>query len=218
VSMPAVSFDDERFVDPDDVKMPERPVHRQAVDLVALAATQLLGSESRVFRDMNWYPADGGGAVAPDVMVLPADAVEAWPRSYRQDRTGGPPARVAVEVPSDTDTFVSLRAKARRYQRLGTVTYVVTVDDGELDVLRLGIEDREFAPWAGQPIPELGGLRLDFDDGDLVATLPDGTTGRSDSDLVEQVREAEETARRKIEALTAQLEALGVEPADPDPA
>lgn len=211
MSMPAVSFDDERFVDPDDVKMPERPVHRQAVDLIALAATQLLGPQSRVFRDMNWYPADGGGAVAPDVMVLPADALEAWPRSYRQDRTGGPPASVAVEIPSDTDTFVSLRAKAHRYQRLGTVTYVVTVDDGELDVLRLGIEDREFGPWTGQPIPELGGLRLHFEDGVLVATLPDGTTGRSDSDLVDQ-------ARRRVEALTAQLEALGVEPADPDPA
>lgn len=221
MSMPAVSFDDERSfsrrnVDPDDLKVPERAVHRQAIDLIALAATQLLGPDVRIFRDMNWYPDDDRGAVAPDLMVVPAGAIEALPRSYRQDRTGGPPPEVVVEIPSETDTFVSLRTKARRYQRLGTTVYVVIVDDGELDVLRLGVDDREFGPWAGEAIPELGGLRLHFEGETLTATLPDGTEATSDADLVAQARRAEDAARREVEAMRARLRALGVEPPEQD--
>ncbi len=220
MSMPAVSFGDDPFVAADDLKMPERAAHRQAVDLIALAATQLLGPGARIFRDLNWYPDDERGPVAPDVMVVPAEAVEPRPRSYRQDRRGGPPPDVVVEIPSETDSFVSLRTKARRYQRLGTTLYVVTVDDGDVDVLRLGVDDREFVPWMGREIPELGGLRLDAVDDTLTATLPDGTTATTDDELVAAARRAEDAARLRVGALEAQLRALGVEsgePGEPEP-
>lgn len=81
MSMPAVEFDDEPFVDPDELKMPESPQHRGATDLVALLAADLLGEGHAVYREMNWYPDDGGSAVAPDIMVLPAGTLPAGAKS-----------------------------------------------------------------------------------------------------------------------------------------
>ena len=185
MSMPAVQFDDDDqpVLDPDSLKMPETAVHRRTIDLIGLAVTNALGSGARVFRDMNWYPADGSAAIAPDLMVLAADAVEASPRSYRQDKTGGPAPIAVVEVPSASDSFVSFRAKAFRLQRLGTVVYLVVPEAPGQAVLRLGPGDREPQPWTDRPIGELGGIRLGFDGGELVAETPAGLRGTSDADL-----------------------------------
>jgi Uma2 family endonuclease len=219
VSMSALSFDDgEVLVDPDDLKMPERAVHRQTADLLGLAATHLLGAEVRVFRDLNWYPSDGGTAVAPDVMILPRTAVDPLPRSYRQDETGGPPPLAVIEIASDTDTFASLRAKARRYQRLGTTVYVVVVDD-EPCVLRLGPDDDEFVDWTGRPLPELGGPSMDVVDDGPRLTMPDGVQAASDAELMAAVEERAaqraEEAERRAEELAIRLRALGEEPDQP---
>ena len=162
MSMPTLSFDDDHpLVDPDQLKMPEADGHRCAVDLIGLAAIRLLGPEFRVFRDMNWYPTGGGNPVAPDLMVLPADATEPRPTSYRQDQTDGPSPTVVVEVPSECDSFVSFREKAFRYQSLGTTVYLVVVE-GACSVLRLGADDTEpllvdrpSHPRTGWPPPRL---------------------------------------------------------------
>lgn len=214
MAMPAVQFDDDPpVVDPDQLKMPEAAAHRGAVDLIGLAATRLLGPDTRVFRDLNWYPTDGGGPMAPDLMVLPAGAVEPSPTSYRQDQTGGPPPMVVVEVPSESDTFVSFRAKAFRYQGLGTVVYLVVVEGPRQTVLRLGPnDDGEPRPWVDQPIAELGGLRLGFDGGELVAITPAGVRAARDVDLLTQAEDRATAAEERAEALLRQLQALGVEP------
>lgn len=221
MSMPAVVFDRDDHPPglPDDLKMPERHVHRQAVDVIALAATRLLGPSVRVFRDMNWYPADGGNATAPDIMILDADAVEESPRSYRQ--LDGPAPLVVVEIPSDDDGFAAFRTKARRAQAHGSVVYIVVVDGPDPVVLRLGPDDLEFVPWTGRPVPELGNLILDFDDRQLVVELPNGLRAHSDADLVSTLEaRAEESEARAIEAkaraaeLTRLLREHGI---DPDP-
>lgn len=226
MSMPNVSFDDDHpLVDPDQLKMPEADGHRRAVDLIGLAAIRLLGPQFRVFRDMNWYPAGGGNPVAPDLMVLPADAIDPRPTSYRQDQTGGPSPLVVVEVPSESDSFVSFREKAFRYQSLGTTVYLVVVE-GARTVLRLGVGDAEPLLWTNHPIPELGDLRLTFDHGELMATLPDGLQATSDGALVAQLDALADDARKqaddarqqageaeeRAEALRRQLVALGVAP------
>ena len=233
MAMPALQFDDDQPVlDPDSLKMPETPAHRRAVDLIGLAASRLLGVDSRVFRDMNWYPTDGGGPMAPDLMVLPAVAIGPDLRSYRQNPDGGPPPMVVFEMPSESDSFASFRAKALRYQALGTVVYLVVTERPHPAVLRLGRGDREPQPWADLAISELAGLRLGFDGDELVATLPDGTRARSDADLVamaheraaeaetraaeahERAAEAEAraaAAERAARALTRRLEALGID-------
>jgi hypothetical protein len=220
--MPAVSFEWDNDLNPDDLKMPERALHRQTVDLLALGATERLGPAVWVFRDLNWYPDDGAGPVAPDIMVLPRSALDELPTSYRQEDVVGPPPLVVVEVASDSDTFASLRAKAHRYRRLGTTAYVVVLDDDQC-VLRLGPSDVELVSWTAEPIPELGDLCLEFADGEPLLTLPDGTTGRSDADLMAAMRRRAEVAEGRAEvaegraeALAAQLRVLGVEPADID--
>jgi Uma2 family endonuclease len=223
VSMPALQFDDDAPVfDPDCLKMPENAAHRRVVDVVALAATQLLGPAVRIFRDLNWYPTDGGNAVAPDIMVLAASAVEADPTSYRQDQSGGPPPLVVMEVPSPTDTFVQFRAKTFRYQELGTTVYLIVIGGSPEVVLRLGPEDSEPQAWTNRPVDELGGLRLGFDDGELVVTTPDGLRATSDGALLAQSMERAATAEdrataaeERAQALARQLEALGVEPQTP---
>ncbi len=244
MSMPVtvVADDEDELFDPDDLKMPESPHHRRAVDAIGLAATSLLGPDFEIFRDMNWYPSDGGsdseppgggGAVAPDIMVLPAGAFVAAPdlkpgepvKSYRQDKTGGPPPAVIVEVPSDTDSYSSLRTKAHRYLALGVPVYIVAVDGSpivdRLDPERPGIED-----WLDKPIPELGGLRLTFEDGEVAVVLPDQIVASSDHEILsatkdrlvaaearvaEHERRAAEAERRAAE-LEQRLREAGIDP------
>lgn len=233
MSMPALQFDDDHpILDPDSLKMPESAAHRGAIDLVGLAVTHLLGSQVQVFRDMNWYPTDGGGPLAPDLMVLPAGTTEPSPTSYRQDQDGGPHPLAVVEVPSASDSYVSFRAKASRLHQLGAVVYLVIVQSPGQAVLRLGPGDREPQPWSGRPMEELGGIRLAFEAGDLVLTTPTGLRGRSDADLLASIeRRAEaaeslvvevqgraEAAEEQLAALLRQMEAHGITPEIDPPA
>lgn len=219
MSMPALQFDDDQPVlDPDTLKVPESAAHRQAIDLIGLAITHTLGSQVQVFRDMNWYPTDGGGPVAPDLMVLPAGAIEPSPTSYRQDQTDGPPPLAVVEVPSASDSFVSFRAKASRLHQLGAVVYQVIVQSPGQAVLRLGPGDREPQPWVGQPMEELGGIRLSFEAGDLILETPGGLRGASDADLLDQVRRRAVEAEERLAALVRQMEAAGITPEFDPPA
>jgi Uma2 family endonuclease len=207
----------------DNLKMPERAIHRQTVDLMALAATRLLGDEVWIFRDLNWYPPDGGTATAPDIMVLPRAALDELPRSYRQDKTGGPPPLAVVEIASDDDSYARVRAKARRAQQLGSVFYLVVVENQQSDddqsVLRLGADDAELTAWTGRPIPELGDIALSFTNGVPTLTLPDGTTAQSDADLVataegraDAAEGRADAAEARVRALEARLRDLGAEP------
>ena len=208
MSMPALQFDDDQPVlDLDSLKVAETAAHRRTIDLVGLAATHLLGSQVQVFRDMNWYPTDGGGPVAPDLMVLPAGTTEPSPTSYRQDQTGGPPALVVVEVPSASDGFLTLWAKVRRLHGLGSVVYVVVVQPPGLDVLRIGPGDGESQSWVGRPIEELGGIRLSFEGSELVAETPSGLRGTSDGDLLAQVQRSAVAAEGRAEAAESRAEA-----------
>lgn len=118
---------------------------------------------------------------------------------------------VAVEIPSDTDSFMAVWAKAKRYQALGTVVYVVGLDQPDPVILRLGPGDREFTAWSGRPIEELGGFSLQFnDDSELVLTTLDGLDATSDHTLTQaQVAQVE----RRAEALARQLQDLGIDPA-----
>ena len=196
--------DESPLADPDLLKMPESGPHSETVDLLVLTVRHLLGEEVWVFRDLNWYPVDGGNAMAPDVMVLPRSAVESPPKSYRQDQLDGPYPLAVIEVASDTDTFAGLWAKCRRYQRLGTTAYVVVLDD-EPNVFRLGPDDPELVSWIGRPVDELGEFSIDFPSKQPMVTLPDGTSATSNADFLA-------SAERRIRELTSQLEALGVEP------
>lgn len=212
-----VDEEDELF-DPDDLKMPENPHHRRVVDAIGLAATSLLGSGFDVFRDMNWYPPDEGNAMAPDVMVLPAGAFVAAPdlkpgepvKSYRQDKTDGPPPVVVLEVPSDTDTFTSLRAKAHRYLELGVPVYIVAIDApvvDRLDPVRPGIEN-----WIDKPMAELGGLRMTFEDGEIAVVLPDQTVATSDHGILAATKERLHAAEQRAAALEQRLRDAGINP------
>ncbi len=224
MSMPALRFGDELpVVDVDHIrdqlKMPETSTHRRLCDLVGLAVTTLVEPEFRVFRDLNWYPGRGG-PIAPDVMVLPADAVGDEPTSYRQDRTDGPPPVAVVEVPSDSDTFVSLLAKAHRYQSLETVAYLIVPGPTQPRVLRLAPDDAEPRAWTGTPIDELGGIRLEIDDERIVLVTPSGVRASSDAEFL-----AAEADRRAAEHATAAEERIAElerrlterSPSDPPP-
>jgi hypothetical protein len=195
--------EDDRCFDPDDLKMPESPEHRRVIDAIGIVASRLLGSDVVVYRDMNWYPTDGGNAVAPDLMVLPTNAfVE---RSYKQP-ADGPVPLVVVEVPSASDGYTDFLQKAARYQRLGVCCYSVITGSGVCSVLRsMPGEGTASTVWTGEPIAELGGLRIDVSDDRIVVVTPTGDVLVHDSDLVE-------AAERRVAELEARLRAAGVEP------
>jgi Putative restriction endonuclease len=209
--------DDDRCFDPDDLKMPESPEHRRVIDAIGIVASRLLGPDVVVYRDMNWYPTDGGNAVAPDLMVLPANAfVE---RSYKQP-TDGPVPSVVVEVPSASDGFTDFLQKAARYQRLGVCCYSVITGSGVCSVLRsVPGEGTANTVWTGEPIAELGGLRIDVSDDRIVVVTPMGDVLVHDSDLVEaaeqRTTEAEyrtTESQQRVAELEDRLRAAGIEP------
>jgi len=208
--MPAVDeySDDDPLFDPDELQVPESPEHRGATDLVAVMAAELLGPSSRVYRDMNWYPLDGGNAVAPDVMILPAEVLPKGAKSYKQESAAGPDPSVVVEIPSDTDTFSSLLGKLERYARLGVVAYVVRSEGGSISVMKYS-PDGQLVLWGNEPIPELGELALDTSGPQLVAIRPDGQTFRSDHEWFHQLQQQAEAEalRAEIEAKRAEAEA-----------
>ncbi|MFV0260596.1 MAG: alanine-zipper protein, partial [Acidimicrobiales bacterium] len=97
--------------------------------------------------------------------------------------------------------------------------------------------------WTDRPIPELGGLRIGFDQGAVTVTSPDGLRATSDEDLAHQLEsradeaesradeaesradeaesradEAEsraDEAESRAELLAERLRELGVDPEDP---
>ncbi len=98
---PLLTGDVEDDADPDTLKMPENPDHRRIVDAIGIAAARQLRPNTIVYRDMNWYPSDGGHAMAPDLMTLPAGVLERGAKSYRQRLVHMPCPGVVVEVASN---------------------------------------------------------------------------------------------------------------------
>jgi Putative restriction endonuclease len=209
--------DDDRCFDPDDLKMPESPEHRRVIDAVGIVASRLLGPDVVVYRDMNWYPNDGGNAVAPDLMVLAA--IASVQKSYRQP-VNGPLPSVVVEVPSASDGFTDFLQKAARYQRLGVCCYSVITDAGACAVFRfMPGEGAAYTVWTGEPIPELGGLRIDVANDRIIVITPTGDVLVHDGDLVEANEQRTIAADRRtteaelrVSELEARLRAAGIEP------
>jgi Uma2 family endonuclease len=199
--------DDENF-DPDTLKMPENPKHRAMIETIAVVARHYVGSDVVVYRDMNWYPPDGGHAMAPDLMTITAGVLAPDASSYRQDRGDLPLPGVVVEVPSPSDSFDGLRAKSARYSNLGLDVYVISVDASLEVALRLAPGTSDFVPWTGVPIAPLGGLSIELVDGGAAVRAPDGRIVTPESDILGMVVAAEDRAAH----LEAKLRSLGVEP------
>ncbi|MDH4144297.1 MAG: Uma2 family endonuclease [Acidimicrobiia bacterium] len=205
-------FDDEFTLHSDDeVFVPESRDHRRIRELVALAAARALGHELTVDSNLNFYPAADARAIGPDVMVLPADALAPTATSYQQP-AGGPTPSVVVEVPSGSDDVPSFHDKLRRYQRLGTVVYVLYAHPAEPDVTRLGPADLAPQAWLDRSCPELGGISFVAIDGQLGLVDHRGVRARSAQELLDTAEARAETAEARAERFAAQLRAAGLEP------
>jgi Putative restriction endonuclease len=209
---------DDNF-DPDTLKMPENPKHRRIIDAIGMVANHYVGADTVVYRDMNWYPPDGGNAVAPDLMTLPVGALDSGSSSYRQSEADSPFPGVVVEVPSPTDTFDGLSAKAARYISLGVDVYLVSTEPALGAARRLVPGTTEFVAWTGKPIEPLGGLTIEIVDGEVKVRTPDGHVFSEDSELYGWLLSAERAARSEANeanaraaGFEARLRALGVEP------
>lgn len=210
----------ERVPDDDEVLMPESDEHRRLRDLIAVAATRALGPDHRVFSNLSDYPGDRANPVGPDAMVVPAAAVPPGRvRSYRQGHATDGRPRVAVEIPSSSDSAIDLRGKLRRYQRLGIVSYVVYADEDDPQVVRLSDIDLEPQRWTGQAIDELGGISFVVDEGELRLRTQDGIVVSDSVELIayferqaQEARDQAGAARGQADQLRAQLRAAGIEP------
>ena len=197
--------DIDEHIDPDTLKVPENPEHRRVVDAIGIVASRELRPHTVVYRDMNWYPPDGGNAVAPDLMTLPVGALASGAKSYKQ-LPGMPFPGVVIEVPSDTDTFNGMRAKAARYRSLGVDLYVISADSGVGAALRFSASSADPVTWTGLPIESLGGLTVEVVDTEVMIRTSDGVLISADVDLVRGFESD------RILELEAKLRALGVEP------
>ncbi len=197
--------EDENF-DPDTLKMPENPKHRRMIDTIAVVARHYVSTGTTVYCDMNWYPPDGGHAMAPDIMTLQAGVLDAKANSYRQHKSEMPFPGVVVEVPSASDSFDGLRAKSARYSGLGVDVYVVSIDSLLEVALRLAPGSSDFVPWTGKPISPLGGLSIDVLDGEPVVRAPDGRIITPESDVFGMVIAAEQRAA-EAQAVAAEAQA-----------
>jgi hypothetical protein len=208
--------DDEFVPDPDELKVPESPELRRVIDAIGVVASLLLEPSFTVYRDMNWYPPDGGNAVAPDLMVLAADAPVV--RSYK-GVTGDPSPTIVVEVPSRSDGVSDFSKKSARYRALGVDFLAVLTDPGTCSVLRFAPGTTDVEDWTGRPISELGGLKIDVINDRIVVITPEGTVITHDADIgraaQEQAAVAQEQAAvalRRVAELEAALRAAGIDP------
>lgn len=201
--------DDEFVADPDELKMPESPEHRRVIDAIGIVASTLLERTLTVYRDMNWYPPDGGNAVAPDLMVLATDAPVV--RSYK-GTTGGPSPTIVVEVPSRSDGVSDFFNKSARYRALGVDFIAVLTDPGTCSALRFAPGTANVEDWTGRAIAELGGLAIDVVDDRIVVVTPDGEVIAHDADLGRAAQEQAAAALRRVTELEAALRAAGIEP------
>jgi len=209
--MSALEHLDDPVLDPDTLKVPENPRHRSLAELIALVGGHLLGAGWVVYRDMNWYPPDDLPAVAPDVMVLPAGTLGPDDRSYRQPENGPTPP-VVVEIPSRSDDYLAMIDKVDRYRALGTTVYIVGVSPKATTITRQSPNDPSPTDWTGQPIPELGDLRLTGEGRRITAHTPSGDTTTSPEDWIAHLHHRADTANQRAEALEAQLRSLGIDP------
>jgi Putative restriction endonuclease len=209
-------LDVEDDADPDTLKVPENPDHRRIVDAIGIVAARQLRPNTVVYRDMNWYPSDGGHAMAPDLMTLPAGVLERGAKSYQQRLAHLPGPGVVIEVPSNTDTFDGLRAKAARCNALGVDVYVISTDPTVGAALRFAPGDGEFIIWTGKPIVPLGGLSIEVVGSDVMVRTAAGLLISADIDLITLVETERDEALRsaliRAAELEAQLRALGAEP------
>ncbi len=210
--MSAVDLDADDLFDPDDLKVAENPHHRRVAEAFGLAMEHELKARVVCYRNMNWYPLDGGGPIAPNVMVLPPPPLPPEIKSYRQ-APGAPVPAAVVEIPSGSDAYDAFRAKTRRLQRLGAVVYVASVHPGSASVLRLGPDDLEPQPWNGRPMAEFGGITCTVsDDGShLVLHTTDGYAFTSGDELLQQIEAERDALRAERDALAARLRELGTE-------
>jgi len=207
--MSDASVFDEDGLSPDEVMVPEGRSHRRVAELCHVAVTHALGSAWQVDANLNWYPLDGGGPVAPDVMVLPAGAGPPDARSYQQGPADPSPSAVIV-VPSASDDVLTFRAKLRRLLSLGAVVYVAYADLAEVE--RFTPADENARRWLGQPCDELGGIVFQVVDGMLGIWLGPDLVATSAPDLVGQLRSRADEAAARAERLAAQLRASGLDP------
>lgn len=218
--MPALDALGEAVPNPDELKVPESPHHRRVAEAIAAAVHYQLGAAVVCYRDMNWYPLDGGSAIAPDVMVLPPGTLATRAKSYRQPADGPTPS-VVVEIPSDSDSdsFAAFRTKLRRLQHLGPVVYVIVAEEGSAAVLRLGAGETEAVSWNGRPMQELGGVVATVDPNAAGITLhtSDGLSFDSAESLQSELVARGAAVAARAAALEARLRSLGLDPdLDPD--
>jgi hypothetical protein len=208
VSMPAaiepVDFDEPAL--PDELKVPENPDHRRIADAIALAAARGLPADVVLYRDMNWYPLDGRSAMAPDVFALRAGVLVEGDKSYRQAASGGPTPIVAVEIPSESDTFMAFRRKASRYRSLGVDLYVIMSERGTLGALRYAPDDNDFVEWTNRPIEALGNVQIEVVDNRIRVRSVDGYLIESVEDLQSQLGNERAADQRLVTELRERLE------------
>lgn len=206
-------------LDPDTMKVPENPEHRRIVDAIGIVASRALRPHTMVYRDMNWYPPDGGNAVAPDIMTLPSGVLPHEGKSYRQTDVDMPFPSAVVEVPSATDTFDGLRAKSARLNALGVDVYIISTDAIVGGAMRVAPGSTALVNWTGKPIAALGGLSIEMAEGSVAVRTPEGLLISTDAELLDMLAAGREAAEAQAELeraratqLEARLRALGVEP------
>ena len=161
--------------------------------------------------DLLWYPVEGNNALraAPDVMVV-FGRPKGDRGSYRQWEEGGVAPQVVFEIISPGNRTAEILRKFRFYERYGVEEFYVY----DPDVVRLtgwirqadGLQ--EIAEPDGWTSPRLG-VRFELASGELRVLRSDGRPRASYVELAEEG----ERERQRNERLTAQLRALGVEPA-----
>jgi hypothetical protein len=116
-------------------------------------------------------------------------------------------------TPSGSDGYTDFLAKAARYQRLGVCCYTVITGSRVCAALRsVPADGGSSKVWTGEPIEELGGLRIDVSDDRIVVVTPTGDVLVHDDDLVEAADRRTAEAKQRVAELEARLRAAGIEP------
>lgn len=222
------------YPDSDGEPMAENTLQFQWIVTIKEGLERVFRDRDDVFvaGDLLWYPVEGSPKLrmAPDTMVA-IGRPKGYRGSYRQWEEAGIAPQVVFEVLSPGNRYKQMIEKFLFYQRYGVEEYYLyDPDTFQLDGwIREGnqlIAVEEMNGWVSRHLQ----VRFDTSEGELRLFGPDGQRFLTFAELAEQrdllaqerkqlAQERDDFARQaalekeRAERLSAQLRALGIEPA-----
>jgi Uma2 family endonuclease len=221
ISTPSVPRSQIIYPDSDGKPMADNTLQFQWIVTTKEGLDRVFHDRADVFvaGDLLWYPVEGQLEIrqAPDTLVA-FGRPKRYRGSYKQWEEDGIAPQVVFEILSPGNRAGLMREKFEFYDKYKVEEYYIYDPDRVklTGYRRSRGKLKKITKMNGWTSPLLG-IRFDMSGPELVIYGPDGRRFLTYQELAQQndqLMQERDAERRRAEALTAQLRALGIEPAE----